>query len=401
MVNMSAYFQAVLTLLPFFSSLACVTLVLASWRDSQSVAERRLKNISALYLALPLIVWICTFLYGYYPPSFVWLNVPYLLAFISLPVFFYRLVRYLVSMGEGEKERFCYLHYLAPCLLGGVLLVWSFFIPVEIQLEIITGKGEVFPAGYREYALFFLSKPLLRTIFAAIYNALTIFIMYRYYKRLRLSGNKEIKPAAWIIFLVAISLILLFNALVSYLVPRSRLYTSFWVAISALFIISQQILLTWHIIRRKYLLYVDIPKPVEVKQPSEEPAKEDTEQEEKEIRYHYGKINRKILEGYFRREKPYLNSDFKITDLVDALDVNRTMISGFINDTYGVNFNRYLNRWRLAEVLRLIALPSNQGKSVQRLVTKAGFTNSKHYLRALRAEENESNNDTKDTKNAQ
>ena len=97
------------------------------------------------------------------------------------------------------------------------------------------------------------------------------------------------------------------------------------------------------------------------------------------------------MESYFRKEKPYLNKNFKLSDLVDALDVNRTVISSFINQTYGVNFNRYLNRWRLKEFKRLQKLPANNNKSIYYLQQKAGFTNNKHYLRTIRAEDKTTN----------
>lgn len=400
MTDLSTYLKAVIQLLPVFSALSCAVLVLASVRDSISVKERKLKYVAALYLAMPVIVSVCTFCYGYAPASFVFLNVPYLLAFLFVPIFFYRVIRYLTLMGNQEKESFGLLHYIIPGVLGGVLLIWSFFIPFDVQLTIVEGKGEIIPVGYEAYARYFLSKPLLRTATSTVYIVLTIVALYIYFKRMPETENARKKPAFWVIFLVAISLVLVFNALVSVFVPRRSLYTSLWAALSALLVIPQYTLLTWHIIRRKYLLYVDTPKSVEAEQPLEEGAENLSASEERELRHHTGKITRRILEAYFRREKPYLNPDFKITDLVEGLDVNRTMISGFINDTYGVNFNRYLNRWRLAEMRRLMGLPSNRGKSPQRLVTKAGFSNSKHYLRALRAEENDSNN-TKDTGNAQ
>lgn len=75
-----------------------------------------------------------------------------------------------------------------------------------------------------------------------------------------------------------------------------------------------------------------------------------------------------------------------MTNLVEALDVNRTVISAFINKTYGMNLSRYLNHWRMEEFGRLRSLPSNQGKSVGSLIEKAGFDNYRTYLRAAAAE---------------
>jgi AraC-like DNA-binding protein len=100
-----------------------------------------------------------------------------------------------------------------------------------------------------------------------------------------------------------------------------------------------------------------------------------------------GEITAERLENYFRKMKPYLNSQFRITDMVGELKVNRSVLSAFINTTYGVNFSRMVNRWRLAEVKRLAAQPANKDKSLRQLVVRAGFTDMKHYRRAKEQEE--------------
>ena len=71
------------------------------------------------------------------------------------------------------------------------------------------------------------------------------------------------------------------------------------------------------------------------------------------------------------------------------MDVNRTALSAFINRTYGVNFNRYLNRLRLKELARLRSQPENQGKSISSLIDKVGFKDFRNYSRAVAAERKE------------
>jgi hypothetical protein len=51
-----------------------------------------------------------------------------------------------------------------------------------------------------------------------------------------------------------------------------------------------------------------------------------------------------------------------------------------------VNFNRFVNQWRLKELERLRALPSNKGMSVAKLVAKAGFADLRQYYRTVTAE---------------
>lgn len=67
----------------------------------------------------------------------------------------------------------------------------------------------------------------------------------------------------------------------------------------------------------------------------------------------YAQLERQRVEKYLENEKPYLNPEFKITDMAKDLFSNRTYISAFINREYGMNFNRFINNYRLKEVERL------------------------------------------------
>lgn len=69
----------------------------------------------------------------------------------------------------------------------------------------------------------------------------------------------------------------------------------------------------------------------------------------------YPQLGRQQVEKYLEDRKPYLNPEFKITDMARDLVSNRTYISAFINREYGVNFNRFINSYRLKEVERLHA----------------------------------------------
>ena len=63
---------------------------------------------------------------------------------------------------------------------------------------------------------------------------------------------------------------------------------------------------------------------------------------------------------------------------------NRTYISAFINREYGVNFNRFINNYRLKEVERLHAeaVQRKQKTPVLDIVLHAGFSNYRSYFRA-------------------
>ena len=71
---------------------------------------------------------------------------------------------------------------------------------------------------------------------------------------------------------------------------------------------------------------------------------------------------------------------------------NRSYISAFINREYGMNFNRFINHYRLKEVERLQseAIERKQKVSSMEIVIHAGFSNYRSYFRAKRMLKNDS-----------
>lgn len=60
------------------------------------------------------------------------------------------------------------------------------------------------------------------------------------------------------------------------------------------------------------------------------------------------------LEQWMETEKPYLNPNFKLIDLMQVLPMNRTYLSEFINTTYGCSFYRFVTRYRIEEAKRIM-----------------------------------------------
>lgn len=370
-------------LLPVFSAASCIMLVMFSLSDSVTRQERRLKRVTICYFSATGMVWFSLFIYNFYPGFFLWLNVALLFCFLVVPVLFYHIMYLLTT--QGDKQNFPLWHYVTPVVLSLVLFVWSIFITPEIQLEIVTGRAHYIPPGYEAYGLFFISKPLLRLIIGVIYFFITLRILSRYYKKANTPSSLVRKPARWVIYLMVLLFMTLVATLLTAAIPRGYVLQSLWTLLAVIAVIGQHLLFTYHIVRRLYLLYVIHTVKAT---PGRETALTPSGGKIPQRRQHDGEpLTRKKIETYFRNEKPYVNPDFKITDLVERFDLNRSAISGFINQAYGVNFNRFVNRWRLEELERLCGLSSNRGKKKSQLLQKAGFVNMKHYQRSLRAEE--------------
>lgn len=94
-------------------------------------------------------------------------------------------------------------------------------------------------------------------------------------------------------------------------------------------------------------------------------------------------IDKKKFEKYIKEQRPHLNSHLKITDFAKDIGTNRTYLSRFINENYGVNFSTYINRLRLAEMKELKASPSYKGLPDTELVYIAGFKSYSSYQKTV------------------
>lgn len=63
----------------------------------------------------------------------------------------------------------------------------------------------------------------------------------------------------------------------------------------------------------------------------------------------------KLLEG----KKIYLNPDLKITEMCKILGTNRTYLSGFINQEFGLSFNELINSHRVQQALSILKTNNN------------------------------------------
>ncbi|MDR0892921.1 MAG: hypothetical protein LBN24_09945 [Mediterranea sp.] len=88
------------------------------------------------------------------------------------------------------------------------------------------------------------------------------------------------------------------------------------------------------------------------------------------------------FEAYMLQQKPYLNPELKITDLITELpfQTNRQYLSGFINREYNMNFRSYINFLRMQEMEELRKLSKSRPMNEVELALAAGFPSYRSYL---------------------
>lgn len=344
--------------------LACMSLT-----DSTSQVDRKFVRSAAAYLFASAAGWFtigsAVWITSHAPHVEAPFSIFKILAIIPLALptlLFYLIVR---RFGAAVREKkYDPIHFADISIIAaGVMIIGAGTLMIGAD-TLMLGAGLPRAAAM-----------VMSLIFCMMCYALTIHVFAKPFRGA--SGRGDMRP---IIFLAAISLPML---------PAAFLTVhSAWIAVVAPIAAAQHILLVYSIVRRRYVPYI-MPRKFDA---IAETRSATLPERSLKRRVRMGSITSTALEAYFREYKPYIRNDLRITDLEDVFDVSRASVSGFINKTYGMNFSRYVNRWRLAELERIAALPPNLGKSIDSYVGDAGFTDRRQYNRVARIERVACNN---------
>lgn len=366
-------------ILPIFCSAICSVFTLLLIWNYRNLAERKLRRLVSIYCILIAVWWASALWHTLFDNSiFLPIDIPFALSYIYIPVLFYNIVYYLAYL--GSKRGFSILNYLWPIptlVIVLIVVAWT-----------SSSKGETFTglSLFEQYTELFLSGFLLRFAMAVAYIIPTGLLLSRYYKQTVLLKNGKdrkylsIKSSSWLIVFFILSIAIWLIAFLLSLIGASQ-----WlVRLNALCIMAQEILLTYHIVRRQYLAF----QTNDLFSANEEKIGNNG----LSVKQHFtpyntrGQLDRREFENYMSQQKPYLDPDFKLTNMAEAMGVNRTVMSNFVNQTYGMNFKRYLNFCRIKEYQTLIVHPSNECKSPYQVMAMAGFKDSRHFQRAIQLE---------------
>ena len=87
------------------------------------------------------------------------------------------------------------------------------------------------------------------------------------------------------------------------------------------------------------------------------------------------------LEKYLTEEKPYLSPDITLNEICKHINTNRSYLSKVINDHFHLNFNTWINNYRVKEARRLLSEHRYDHISIEGIGELAGF-NSKASFHA-------------------
>ena len=111
---------------------------------------------------------------------------------------------------------------------------------------------------------------------------------------------------------------------------------------------------------------------------------EDLSLEFEEIKTEYDdKLKSKLIQ-LFEKDKIYQQPDLRITTISESIGTNRTYISRLINDDFQINFNEFVNGYRVKEAKALLVCTNHQAYSMEHIAEKSGFGSVASFSRVFK-----------------
>ncbi|WP_343608965.1 hypothetical protein [Chryseobacterium oranimense] len=341
--------------LPIFASLFCCCLFLGEL----FFQKNKDRNIRLLITSVGLSSLFCIFhvnniaLFVYpnlFSEKLALINI---LCLIFLTVSFYFLIFILTKIDTGKKSG-SIVYFVISLLVSLVAGIFLFFALTNM------GSGKFITNIF----FWFQKSWNLKVVSIPVLLFFTILSLRRLMNFLRSSSIKfKNSSVSWILNMLYLYIIMITILFMLYAFPLKVQYSG--IILFNLISFAFSLVLCYNIFIKNYL----IPVKVNI-----------IDKEGVENAY---SIDRKKFEAYLKEQKPYLNSEFKISDFTKHLGTNRTYLSRFINEIYGMNFSNFINALRLEEFHELKSSSLYKGVSNEELVFMAGFKSYESYLKTL------------------
>ena len=365
--------------LPAYVAMMCGLYLARMVYLKENPFERRPFIMTIVLNFTSMLVWFSQILYYVFPEVYATLHSFIFLTFLLIYVFSYRFVFEITKVYPSEN--FSFFHYLTPLSGFAVMLVWSFPVPREALVSLVRSGGVV-EEVYKGFALFFHSDIPTLLCMNVIYSLLGLRRITHYRRAVVNYSADEFRGAlTWLYHYIFAMLAIFAGIGAIYLTSRIMSIHRWVLLIPSMIAVFKYVILLHNILLENFVI-------IQTDSDDANPLADHTGQSEP-LPPINGKASSAVrkLETYMQKKKPYLNPKFKITDMTRDLNTNRTTLSALINRTYGVNFSRFINRFRLQELEQIKSNPANKKLPEEELANQAGFSDYRGYLRVKFREE--------------
>jgi AraC-like DNA-binding protein len=303
----------------------------------------------------------------------------YLCCLLMLYPLFYA---YILILSTNELNRKKYLfNFLPAAVIGAVSLILNFVMSPEQRVLYV--KEVLIASNLKELNLIsvvgirgvvFLLARIIFIAQAVIYLLLGIRLANKHNKRINeFFSNTEGRKMNWVRDISIFILIVSFAGIAFSLIGRSFFAHHPLVLFVPSFIFSSiYFLIGFHANQQQVIAEKLPPIPAE----NDNETLEISNQQQIELK-------NKLLH-LFEEEKIYTQSDLRITKVSEALQTNRTYISRLINLEFGMNFNEFVNQYRVKKAEKLLSLPENDSYTIDYIAEEVGFGNSNSFTRVFK-----------------
>ncbi|MBM9498751.1 AraC family transcriptional regulator [Leptospira sp. 201903071] len=247
-----------------------------------------------------------------------------------------------------------------------VMILSLFFLPIalipkEDKIELVRKNFSVISQNLKYYILFFLN---ISYLVPGVYIAFSFRFLLN--TRILFSAGKE--KALFAFYLV----LGIFAVSMSFTFSGFRMEFSFLKAIGAVGF-STGIFLIFILLSR-YPDFLDLV------------SRDIREIQRKQNRIH-SDLSESALEKIkylFEVRKIYLNDDLSLKSLGNQLSLRPDQLSQVVNDSYGMNFNRFLNYHRIQEAIRI--LKEDPEAKIIHVAMRCGFNSKSSFNESFRRE---------------
>ncbi len=95
------------------------------------------------------------------------------------------------------------------------------------------------------------------------------------------------------------------------------------------------------------------------------------------------KLKNQLVE-LFEINKIYKNSELRIPSVSEILNTNRTYISKLINEEFQMNFNEFVNKYRIEEAKKLLNSENNNQFTLEYIAEESGFGSLNSFTRVFK-----------------
>lgn len=374
------------------TALCCIVYLLLVLHFSETSGDRSVLKTVIAYITVLFLPFFFGVVYRLNPAFYVCITPLVLFVLVISPVLLYKIVYGLTNTKGGK--RFSRLHFVVPVLITVIwTVITTLSLPFDIRVDIVRNFAR--PAsGYGWQSAYFTGLSLHFFGFGLVYLPLSCAGLLAYRKETSMEGHPNSRyRMRWMGAILMLSLLFtLMGGLVSITGNRHVYFNHLNAVTHGVANITILFILTLNILRKNYpprQIRRNSLVPVSVPEDAHDSAALGKKPEKKEVRLtterRQVKLTKGNFESYFRSEKPWLDPGLTLVGLAEKLGTNRVILSGFINRTYGINFNTWVNEWRLTELERLRKYKKYSNRPLAELIAQAGFGSYDSYRRAKEA----------------